>query len=541
MATTGISPSNLGTINRILAEIGRSVDAGSEAGSRISNGEAEKLVGHLNRLPAGEQAEAHRALQQLLVNDFFSVTPEARQRFAKALGLDSQALEPRAPAELIGLQSAKTAFQAGVQALAKTPQMDRRSMKKLVEGAETFLDRPAQGYLAAVLRNASRDGTLKMDTEARRTFTKWMGGLESENLVADWSTGFDRPGAGRVDYLSQLMSSNLCFEDLVAAFMMHMAGQIQEETKEKMEELRRAEAGQTRKESTPPSKMNELFRRRGLDQPAASEASPAASTAPALDASATGPSTNSAAYMAKTKQNLEAIVQSVHAHTAATDDTPNFIDANEAKQIAQKFARLEGPVAPLIARAMVNSLRSTPGVYLESETFRPMVDWMKSQLGNDIDLSPLPRRNPGDASDPVARQLRSSDKLEDKLASFVVDTLLCSDTALGDKMKDLKRLTSDMMQDPVCASALQQVSPSVGGAPKRAQAESAAQAPGAAAAELAPSSAPHAEAAPPEKSRQMLFEELKNLQQELSAVMQALSNMLNSMHQNIMNSVRGIR
>ena len=45
----------------------------------------------------------------------------------------------------------------------------------------------------------------------------------------------------------------------------------------------------------------------------------------------------------------------------------------------------------------------------------------------------------------------------------------------------------------------------------------------------------------PEKSRQMLMQELQTLMQQFSQVMQAMSNVMNSMHQTTMNSVRNIR
>lgn len=558
MAIPAVPNANLGAINRILAEIGRSIDDKTEAGARISDGEAQKIIGHLDALPKGERAAVQTELQKLLTQDFFTVTPEARKQFAQAFGVETKDLEPKDRAELVGLASARSAFQAGVQALAKTPQIDRKTMKRLVEGAEMFLDRPAQAYLAAVLRNASRDGALKLDTEARKGFTKWVGGLDQQGLVSDWAKGFDMPGAGNVDYLSQLMASGMCFEDLVAAFMMHIAGQLQKETTEKMEEIKRnEELIKKREQGAQPSKLNDLFKSRGLDQGASAPAAGAAPTSPAAEPPPTQPAL-SPEYAAKTKRNLEAVVQSVHAHMSASDDTPNVIDAKEAGQIAEKFARLEGPVAKLIAGALMNTLRSTPGVYLEGATFKPMVDWMKSQLGDDVDLSPLPRRNPSDPNDPIAKQLRSSDKLEDKIASFIVDTLLSSDTALKDKMQDLKQLTSDMLANPATQAAYEHV---VKTQPDSAKAlVEAAAAKGETVEQGAKASAPAEAAVPAEagapagdpaasstsaleepKSRQMLWEDLKNLQNQLAQIMQALSNILNAMHQNAMNSIRAIR
>ena len=48
------------------------------------------------------------------------------------------------------------------------------------------------------------------------------------------------------------------------------------------------------------------------------------------------------------------------------------------------------------------------------------------------------------ASDPFAQKLRQSDKLEDKIASFMVDSLLASDKDLGSKLGELKQLSTSM-------------------------------------------------------------------------------------------------
>ena len=44
-----------------------------------------------------------------------------------------------------------------------------------------------------------------------------------------------------------------------------------------------------------------------------------------------------------------------------------------------------------------------------------------------------------------------------------------------------------------------------------------------------------------EDSRQILFEKIKNLMQKMQQMFQSLSNVLNTMHQGAMNSIRNIR
>ncbi len=533
-AVSGVARPNFEAINRVLAEIGKSIEPGSAQGIAVTGGEAQQIVDHLGKMQPADRKLVEAEIIALLQNDVFQTSPEGRKKFAEHFGLQARDLEPRQAAELVGLNSSRSAFQMGVETMAKTPRLDRKTMKALTTRADTLLDMPNRQFLAGVIRNASRDGTVKLDTDARKTFRDWMGGLDQKGGVSDWTTNLDAKGTGNVDYLSQLIASGACFEDILAAFMIHIAGQMQQEQIDKLAEIQRAEQ-EAQKPQSAKSNMNDFMKQNGL----AGDAKPAeaGSAAPSDAAASLDPS-----YMKETKRHLDALVQSVHHHM---NDDDKFINASEAGTIAEKLARLEPPVSKLIAGSLVNALRRTPGVYLESDTFKPIVDWAKTQLGDDIDLSALPRINAADPSDPFAQKLRQSDKLEDKIASFMVDSLLASDKDLGAKLGELKQLSTSMAHYPEAAKAYQQVAPQ----------QAAAEAPDAAAAALSqaaaadPAAAPAAaaattgaaEASAPMKSRQVLFEELKNQNNELAAVMQAISNILNSMHQNAMNSIRSIR
>lgn len=526
MAISGIARPNFDAINRVLAEIGKSIDPASQQGVQVSEAEAQKIVDHLGRLAPADRKLVEAEIIALLQNDVFQASPEGRKKFAEHFGLPARELEPRQAAELVGLATARTAFQMGVETLAKTPRLDRKTMKALITKADTLLDIPNRQFLAGVIRNASRDGTVKLDTDARKVFRDWMGSLDQQGGVSAWTKSFDTKGTGNVDYLSQLMASGACFEDILAAFMIHIAGQMQQEQMEKLREIERAEKQATQSD-TVKTRMNNFMKENGLIPEEA--AAPAASAATAEPSAALDPG-----YMKRTKGHLDALVQSVHHHM---NDDDKFINAEEAGKIAEKLGRLEPPVSKLIAGALVNALRRTPGVYLESDTFKPIVDWAKSQLGNDIDLSALPRVDSADPSDPFAQKLRQSDKLEDKIASFMVDSLLASDKELGVKLGELKQLSSSLAQYPEAAKAYEAVAPEAAAAPA-ASLEAAAPADGAAIADPTAASS-SSEAAP--KSRQVLFEELKNMNNELAAIMQAIGNILNAMHQTAMNSIRSIR
>lgn len=568
MAVSGVARPNFDAINRVLAEIGKSIDAGTERGVAVSEGEAQKIVNHLGTLAPADRKLVEAEIIALLQSDVFQASPEGRKKFAEHFGLTARDLEPRETAQLVGLASSRSAFQLGVETLAKTPRLDRKNMKVLLSRADTLLDMPNKQFLAGVLRNASRDGTVQLDTDARKLFRQWMGGLDQQGGVSDWTSSFDAKGTGNIDYLSKLLASGACFEDILAAFMIHIAGQMQQEQVEKLKEIQRAETDAAKPQPSVKKSMNEFMQQNGL----APEAAPGAADTKEAPAAAAP----DADYMKATKRNLEAVVQSVHHHM---NDDDKFINAEEAGKIAEKLGRLEEPVSKLIAGSLVNALRRSPGVDLESETFKPIVDWAKTQLGADIDVSALTPQKASDPTDPFAQKLRQSDKLEDKIASFMVDSLLASDKDLSAKMGDLKQLSASMENYPEAAKAYEQVTAQQSAAQQatvpgetaekmlaqpeaQAKAQAHAQAvPGAngEAAKLSQAAAADPTAAvaqgaavageaaaagvegEPKKSRQVLFEELKNQNNELAAVMQALSNILNSMHQNAMNSIRSIR
>jgi hypothetical protein len=603
MAISRAQSPNLAAVNRILAEIGKSVDPDSQQGVDVSAPEAEKILDQVGKLNPGARKLVEAEIMQLLVNDVFTATPEARDKFAKHFGVESKDLEPRARAEMIGLTQTTNAFSLSAEAVAQTPKLDRKSMKMLISKADNFLDLNGQQHLAAVLRNASRDGTIKMDGDARKAFRKWMGGLDQDGGVSDWGKTFDKPGVGNVDYLSGLMASGMCFEDLLAAFMIHIAGQMQKEMKDKMEELTRKEDqmradDKKRQQAKSTRNAQSHLEQAGFNVQNPDGADKAGGEGKTPDAGGTeepkGPQTppQGPDLITRTKQNLEAIVQSVDVAKNRPErggelKGQKVITKEEAGKIADKFRKLEPPVSKLVAKALLDSMRRTPELDQKSDTFAPLVGWIKEQLGDDIPLRSLKAVDTSDPDDPIAKRLRGSNKLEDRIASFVIDTMMTSDKDLKSKMKDVKQLSSDLRDHAesnaafkeACAKPLDGGKPAPAnqpvadatpekagdGAPEaqppagdaQVSARSAAQpsapdggvdvakavADGDVAA-LAHAGAEEAgDAAKPtqNKSRQILMEELKQLQQEFSSVMQAISNVMNAMHQNAMNAVRQIR
>jgi hypothetical protein len=232
-----------------------------------------------------------------------------------------------------------------------------------------------------------------------------------------------------------------------------------------------------------------------------------------------------------------------------------MIDATEANKIVEKLSRLDGPVADLVASSLLSAFRRSG--LIATEGAGPMVEWCKGRLGDDVDVSPLPAGEPGNMESDVAKSLSESGKLEDKIAGFVVDALLSSDKSLKEKMKAFKPIRKDLLSYPASAAAMKDVEQKVaqsGVAEKLAseigpkdkpgileRAGDAVKEAGGAVKDAVMDVAQEALAPEPEKSRQMLMQELQTLMQQFSQVMQAMSNVMNSMHQTTMNSVRNIR
>lgn len=512
MAIQSASNAHMASLQQILGQVSKATALTGEAGQTISGQESESIINAVKGLPPASQTQAATAIQALVADGFLSLTDASQTAFAKAFNIPAQELTPRQTASLAGLQPATTAFGIAMGAVAKTPKMNRQTMANLVSKAEALLPKEGQQFLAAVLKNAARDGTLQMDSNARKAFVKWMGGLDQEKNVTERAEVFDAKPSGNVSAFAQLMASGACFEDLLAAFMFHVIGQIEKETKDKMEEYAQSidrEQGQTNQAGSMQN-TSKLMESLGLDDKQDVTLTPE--------------------QIKATKKSLEAVVNSAHAH--ATDD--GLIDSTEATKIAEKLGRLDYPVDALVANAILNNMRRS-GLDLNGP-LKPVIDWAVSKLSSDgktPDLSPLPPiQDPSNPDDPVVAQLRSSPKLEDKIASYLVEVFSAghskenSNTQLKDKMKGLKALEKDMLANPVAQKALN---------------ESAAASPSPTTEAATPAQAESAATTGPQKSRQQLFEELKTLQQELGQILQAVSNILNTMHQNAMNSIRAIR
>jgi hypothetical protein len=598
-AISGVSSANLAALNRVLVQVGKGMDPDSPAAQKLDDTEAQKVIGELNNLDPAAKAEVTSALASLMRDEFIQVTDTGRAAFADAMGVNVAALTPKQTAELAGLTSARTAFAASMQALSKTPQMKGPRMKAIVQGLKEFVPPEGQKFMAAILNQASADGILKMDTNARKEFRKFVGGLDKAGdskeardasdakrgdgaaaaeaapaqageaaaehpvTVASAKEGLS---ASRADHgvtaFQRALAKGGFFEDILAAFMFDLIQEIQGEVLDKAGEFDRDKAiredsdRQAQQAQGQGQSMADLIKRETKkDNPGVSDK-------------------EVEARVDEAQKALEAVVNSVGAHK--NDD--GKIDPEEAVRIANKLGELKEPVNHLVADAMLKAIGHTD-MYIGAAAVKPIVDWAVKTIteatGKEPDLSEIvnnPQVAKGGDDDPVIQGLAQSDRLENKIAAFMLGAFVGDKVAVGDKVKQLRKAKAEwgdaarhcdkLMKgaegaaspaaDAQGAAAQMEAAGGAGGpptgvdtaqragapepAPQQAQAQQAQ-------AQQAKAQQPTAKQAHEMKtqSRQELMEELKTLQQELQQALQALSNILNMMHQNAMNSIRSIR
>tara|TARA_Y100001954_G_scaffold238947_1_gene309739 strand:+ start:6232 stop:7815 length:1584 start_codon:yes stop_codon:yes gene_type:complete len=497
----------------------------------LSAQQIQALSQHLAELPPVQKKWATEGLQKALAQDAFELQAQNKATFATLLGIPVERMAQKG--DLRRQQpGSKNVLETTLQHKGKAGKLSGAQMEQLVASAQN-LPPEMQALVFNSLAENSKSGRIEMDSKARKPFMRQMLQVAKDTALPSFLQEVENRISPRNDQFAQLMASGMCFEDLVAAFMMLVASSIQDDVKEKMREIEAADRRERMGGGLLNKATDALANKLGVTQSN-------------IDVIEDVPGTSSGPQpgltpdqVAKTRVALEAVVQSTDHHLQ--DD--GVIDAVEGKKIVEKLNRLDGPVGDLVAASLLNAMRRSGLVAAEGS--QPMVEWCKSRLGDDVDTSPLPAGKPGSPESDVAKSLSESPKLEDRIAGFMVDALLSSEKDIKEKMAAFKPIRDDMLQYPASAKAFD-------GATQVAAATTAA---------VAQESAPEKkeekpglmarvgeavkdvveDATTPTKSRQMMATELQTLMQEFSQVMQAMSNVLNAMHQTTMNSVRNIR
>jgi len=425
MAIQGVPSNNLAALNKVLSQIGKAMDEKSPDGLKVNDVEAEKIIGAMNQLPSEVRTLAQSALQTLLTDRFIEVTDSGREKFAKAMNVELRALTPKETAELAGHALLRTAFSATMKAVAKTPQADRKWMNTFLEGAKATLSEGSQKWLAGVLLNASKDGVIKLDTDARKLFTKWMGGLNQEGAVTKTAEKLaEGPSDAKMTAFQRALAAGGFFEDFLAAFMFGIVSDIKDEIKET---TRQFDAGEdAAKNGAKTNKMGELAERLSGKTTTGPDGKPAPV---------------SKADLQKTKADLEGLVQSASVHFS----NDGYIDRGEATKIAARMAKLDEPVARMLAGAFIDAVRRSE-LDATADNLAPLVDWAKGTMlaaGEQVDMSKLPPRSAEGARDGMAAGMRDSDRLENRLASFLLEQFMSSNAPIHGPMQSEGKIVSD--------------------------------------------------------------------------------------------------
>jgi|GEM_PF-1830333 len=210
--------------------------AGGQA-PKIDANQAEQLVTEFLKLPAQEKVKARGQLTELFKNDQFQLDDGARTKFAHALGVDKKEITPESTARVGGTTPTKTIREMTNDLLTGATKIDGAFMKNFLKGAKEFAPKDMQQFLAAAMNKASKEGDIKMDGAARKDFVKNMGKLNQDGGVSEYKEVFDAPKSEASSALAKAMAGAQTFEQLVAAFMMHICGDVQQKTMDKMKEM----------------------------------------------------------------------------------------------------------------------------------------------------------------------------------------------------------------------------------------------------------------------------------------------------------------
>ncbi|MCP4502298.1 MAG: hypothetical protein GY822_20270 [Deltaproteobacteria bacterium] len=215
---------------------------GGAKAPKIDANQAEELIKEFLNLSPQQKVEARPILADLFKNDKFSLDDGARTKFAHALGLPKSDITP---AQVDTSRIGGTTQQSSVRELAmdmlkQIPKFDGKRMKNFLDGAKEFMPKEGQEFLAAALGGMSKDGSVKMDPKARKDFVKWTGALNQKGGVTEHKEVMDAPRTEGTSALAKAMAGAQTFEQLVAAFMMHICGDIQDKTTDKIKEADQA-------------------------------------------------------------------------------------------------------------------------------------------------------------------------------------------------------------------------------------------------------------------------------------------------------------
>ena len=393
----------------VLKEIRTAQGAGTEAGAKIGDGEAQKILEAFGKLQGPEKAAASAAIQSLLQVDVFEVTDGARGAFAKALGMDPSDLSPQPAAAGVKRSVLDHAFKL----MSGPHKLDKAAMDDLKAGIKE-MPQALGDFLVHALNVGVADGDLKMDAPARKEHVKEVAERNRDGRLDMLASRFGEKFAKNVPpYVLSCLSSPPKFEELVFIFMITFVSQTQNEV---MEEQKRIAGivGDDQKRAQTKEDRNKAFNK----LPGATSVGEGGGQ---IDRVAGDPTKRGqGGHLERTKRQVESTIGAIH--DAVKND--GRIDAKESKGIVDKLNRLAPAVKTLFAQAVGTAIEHS-GVLDRgpeiADNVKPIWEWAKTVAG----VKSFPK--PTEASGPegtLGKALMGSDRLEMRVAGFIVDSFI---------------------------------------------------------------------------------------------------------------------
>lgn len=392
----------------VLGEIRTAQGAGTEAGAKIGDGEAQKILEAFGKLEGVEKATAGAAIKSFLQADVFEVTDGARGAFAKALGLDPSELAPQPAAT----GAKRTVLDHAFKLMSGPHKLDKAAMDEIKAGLKD-LPQGLGDFLVHALNVGVADGDLKMDPAARKEHVKEVAERNRDGRLDMLASRFGEKFASNVPpYVLSCLSSPPKFEELVFIFMITFVSQTQNEVMEEQKRIAGIVADDTKRAQVKDERSKAWGKLPGAT---------GGEGGGQIDRVVGDPTKRGqAGHVERTKRQVEGAIGSIH--DAVKND--GRIDAKESKGIVDKLNRLAPAVKNLFAQAVGTAIEHS-GVLDRgpeiADNVKPIWEWAKKVAG--VTSFPKPTEANG-AEGSLGKALMKSDRLEMRVAGFIVDSFI---------------------------------------------------------------------------------------------------------------------
>ena len=556
------------------------------SGVDITPREANVLIKQSKGLSANDMAALREAIRGQLDKSAFTVRPDALQAFSEAFGIPPESIPVSSTASRGAVNNAQVTRMANetdsrvkvtskevkdtIKEAQKLPENLREmvagGLMRAVQGGHYKLDHESRSTLTRFMaQNGATANSLNMDDGAKMADVFKQGAQTLGRMARDQTvngarmamagvvnavegnsglSALDRTlsmGARPMSYAQYVMMNGGSFEEILFAFLLELADKADKKLMEKMEQMRSKETGD-KATAAAEGRIKQIL---GSD-----EGSTPATPGHAGHGHGGG-------KVQKVSQQLESLVNSVGAFASEGSKGGAEITTEEATRMVGRLETLPENVQGLLAGSIATAMGQS-SMQMQPEARAALTQWGRSVKGDDFDLAMKNANNPGTEHGPMALPLSKSDKLEDKIAAYLVDTLTSDTLSMKEKMAPFKNFRAQIDQElgPVAQNAgPQEAQPQAGangaGLPPPANTAVAGAAGNGATPQLTPEQAvaeaslmaerPGEAAGGQPTSDTYDQHEIQRLMQERSRVFELLSNIMKALHDMIMTSVRNTR